>query len=57
LAKNKSRIAIHPGEFDNLPVFGKLAAIADEPYDPRWWIRRKLKREQLENIVGFQLDR
>jgi hypothetical protein len=47
IAENKIRAAIEAGEFDNLPGFGKPAAIFDEPYDPYWWIRRKLEREQI----------
>jgi hypothetical protein len=52
IAENKIRAAIEAGEFDNLPGFGKPAAIFDEPYDPFWWIRRKLKREQLNTVLG-----
>jgi hypothetical protein len=48
IADNKIRAAIEAGEFDNLPGLGKPAAIFDEPYDPHWWIRRKLRREQLQ---------
>jgi hypothetical protein len=47
IADSKIRAAIDAGEFRNLMGFGKPAAIIDEPYDPHWWIRRKLKREQL----------
>jgi DnaJ-like protein len=47
IADNKIRAAIDAGEFDNLPGFGKPAVIFDELYDPHWWIRRKLQREQL----------
>ena len=47
IADNKIRAAIEAGEFDNLSGFGKQATIFDEPYDRHWWIRRKLKREQL----------
>jgi hypothetical protein len=47
VAENKIRAAIEAGEFDNLSGLGQPAAIFDEPYDPHWWIRRKLKREQL----------
>jgi hypothetical protein len=55
VAENKIRAAIEAGEFDNLPGFGKPAAIFDEPYDPNWWIRRKLKRERLQGLIdrGF----
>jgi hypothetical protein len=48
IAENKIRAAVEAGEFDNLPGFGQPAAIFDEPYDPHWWIRRKLKRERLQ---------
>ena len=39
------------GEFDNLPGFGKPAAIFDEPYNPHWRIRRKLWRESLTRAI------
>jgi hypothetical protein len=51
IAENKIRAAIEAGEFEDLPGLGKPAAIFDEPYDPNWWIRRKLKREALQNLV------
>jgi hypothetical protein len=47
VAENKILAAIKAGEFDHLPGFGKQNALIDEPYDPSWWIRRKLQREQL----------
>ena len=47
VADNKIRAAIEAGEFDNLPGFGKPSPLIDEPYDPFWWIRRKLRQEQL----------
>jgi Domain of unknown function (DUF1992) len=50
IADNKIRAAIEAGEFDNLPGLGQPAAIFDEPYDPHWWIRRKLKREGLTAV-------
>jgi hypothetical protein len=53
IAENKIRAAIHAGEFDNLPGFGQPAAIFDERYDPHWWIRRKLRREQLASVVQW----
>jgi hypothetical protein len=54
IAENKIRAAIEAGEFDHLPGIGKPAAIFDEPYDPLWWIRRKLRHEQLraECLLG-----
>jgi hypothetical protein len=51
IADNKIRAAIEAGEFDHLPGLGKPAAICDEPYDPYWWIRRKLRRESLTNMA------
>ncbi len=50
IAENKIRAAIEAGEFDNLPGFGQPAAICNEPYDPHWWIRRKLRRETLTAV-------
>ena len=47
VAENKIVAAIEAGEFAQLPGLGKPATIFDEPYDPHWWIRRKLKREEL----------
>ena len=54
VAENKIQAAIRAGEFDNLPGLGKPAAVIDEPYDPNWWIRRKLKREQLTRPASSQ---
>jgi hypothetical protein len=47
VADNKIQAAIDAGEFDNLPGHGKPCRLVDEPYDPFWWIRRKLRAEQL----------
>lgn len=47
VADNKIRTAIDAGEFDNLPGLGKPSPLIDEPYDPFWWIRRKLREERL----------
>jgi hypothetical protein len=54
IAESKIRAAIEAGEFDNLLGFGQPSAICDEPYDPYWWIRRKLKREQLQIVSSRQ---
>jgi hypothetical protein len=51
IANNKIRSAIDAGEFENLPGLGQPAAIFDEPYDPNWWIRRKLVREALQHVL------
>ena len=47
VADNKIRAAIEAGEFDNLSGFGKPSPLIDEPYDPLWWVRRKLRQEEL----------
>jgi len=47
VADSKIRAAIEAGEFDNLPGFGKPSPLIDEPYDPLWWVRRKLRQEEL----------
>jgi hypothetical protein len=47
IADNKIRAAIEAGEFDNLPGYGKPIDSIDAPYDPHWWIRQKLRREEL----------
>jgi hypothetical protein len=52
VADNRIKAAIEAGEFENLPGFGKPSAIIDEPYDPFWWIRRKLRAEQLSRQIS-----
>ena len=47
VAENKIRAAIEAGEFDELPGLGKPSPLIDEPYDPLWWVRRKLRQENL----------
>ena len=51
IADNKIRAAIDDGEFDNLSGYGKPIASLDDPYDPYWWVRQKLKRESLTSNV------
>jgi len=47
VAEDKIRAAIANGEFARLPGFGRPNPIIDEPYDPNWWVRRKLRHEGL----------
>ena len=35
------------GEFTDLPGTGKPIPDLDEPYDDAWWIKKKLRRENL----------
>ncbi|MCA9237769.1 MAG: DUF1992 domain-containing protein [Planctomycetales bacterium] len=47
VAEHKIQAAIEAGDFDRLPGFGKPCALIDQPYDPHWWVRSKLRREEL----------
>jgi hypothetical protein len=44
------RQAYQDGEFDNLPGFGKPIASLDEPHDDDWWLKQKLKQENLSAL-------
>lgn len=54
IVEDKIRAAIEAGDFDNLPGLGKPSPVCDEPYDPNWWIRRKLLREELAARVKLE---
>jgi len=38
------------GEFDNLPGAGKPLAGLDDPRDEEWWVKAKLRREQVSYL-------
>lgn len=42
--------AMRRGDFDNLPGAGKPLRNLHDAYDPDWWIKRKIERE---NITGL----
>ncbi|GGF16211.1 DnaJ family domain-containing protein [Subtercola lobariae] len=42
--------AMRRGDFDNLPGAGKPLTNLHQTYDPDWWIRQKIERE---NITGL----
>jgi hypothetical protein len=44
------REAQEAGEFDALEGAGRPLTDLDEPYDEFWWIKRKLRREQLSFV-------
>ncbi len=46
------REAIERGEFDDLPGAGKPLDLSDAD-DPDWWIKRLIKREQLDTSGGL----
>jgi len=45
--ERKIRESIERGEFDNLPGAGRPLPDLDRPYDELWWLRKKLREEQL----------
>jgi hypothetical protein len=46
-AELRIREAQGSGELDNLPGFGAPIPGIDEPHDELWWIKEKLRREEL----------
>jgi hypothetical protein len=44
------RQAAERGEFDDLPGHGAPLADLDKPYDEMWWVKRKLRDEQLSYL-------
>jgi hypothetical protein len=45
--ERRIREAAERGAFDNLPGAGKPIPDLDEPHDEQWWIKRKLRDEEL----------
>jgi hypothetical protein len=48
--ERRIREAAERGAFDNLPGAGKPIPDLDEPHDELWWVRRKLRDEQLSYL-------
>lgn len=44
------REASERGEFDNLPGSGKPIPDVDESYDELWWVKQKMRRENLSYL-------
>ena len=44
------RLAQARGEFDGLPGHGKPIPDIDKPYDEQWWVRRKLREENVSYL-------
>jgi hypothetical protein len=44
------REATERGDFDNLPGAGKPIPDVDKPYDELWWIKQKLRRENVSHL-------
>jgi DnaJ homologue, subfamily C, member 28, conserved domain len=41
------RVARAQGAFDNLPGAGKPLPNIDQEYDPDWWVKQLVQREQV----------
>ena len=41
------RVAREQGAFDNLPGAGKPLSNLDQEYDPDWWVKQLVQREQI----------
>jgi hypothetical protein len=50
LAEDRIRDAQAAGAFEKLPGFGQPIPGIDEPHDELWWIKDKLKRENLQHL-------
>ena len=44
------RVAMEQGAFDNLPGAGKPLPDIDREYDPRWWVKQLVEREQISML-------
>ncbi len=47
------REAVERGEFDNLPGAGKPLPDLGESYDPDWWLKGLIRREQLDMTAAL----
>lgn len=47
LAENRIREAIERWEFANLPEAGWPIPGLDQPYDPMWWVKKKIAAEYI----------
>jgi hypothetical protein len=50
LAERRIREAQEAGEFSNLPGFGRPIPGIDDVLDENWWVKDKLRREQLSAL-------
>jgi Domain of unknown function (DUF1992) len=44
------RVAMEKGAFDNLPGAGKPLPNLDQEFDPFWWVKQLVKREQISML-------
>lgn len=48
--ERKIREAMESGDFDNLPGQGEPIPGLDRPHDELWWVRKKLRDEQINHL-------
>ena len=48
--ERRIREAQAEGAFENLPGFGRPIPDIDQPLDENWWVREKLRREQINAL-------
>lgn len=52
VAENRIRQAMEEGQFDDLPGQGMPIPDIDEPYDPLWWVKKWIRREQMGSLLA-----
>ena len=52
IAENRILRAIEEGELDDLPGSGQPIADLDEAYDPLWWVKRWIARNDLKKVLS-----
>lgn len=52
VAENRILQAIEEGQLDGLPGLGRPIPDIDEPYDPDWWVKSWIRREQLGRALA-----
>lgn len=45
-------MAMEEGKFDDLTGTGRPLSDIDEPYDPDWWVKKWIRREQVGQILA-----
>ena len=50
LAEERIRAAQAAGAFDHLPGLGQPIPGIDEPHDELWWVKQKMRLEQLQSL-------
>ena len=59
LAEQRIREAQAAGKFDQLPGFGRPIPGIDDPHDELWWVKEKLRREEISHLppaLAIRLD-